>query len=370
MLRIDIDVDDEIPYSIPEDNPFAHDDFTRDEIWALGLRNHWRNSFDRLTGDLWIADVGQSAREEINFQPASGKGGENYGWRCYEGNNPFNTAGCGDPEFYTSPVFEYPHQGSGCTGSVTGGFVYRGAMYNSLYGYYIAADYCTGNFYWVKQNGETFESGTLGAFTPFQYSTFGEDKYGELFVALRGAGQVQKIGETSDCRPVARILETGPMELIPDSSVTLSAVYHPSLRYQWYLGEEELTGATDYVIQVTQHGEYTVVVTNPENSCDNISEPVEVLVQEPTFVGHLILDNINIYPNPASDFVQISGLPALSSNSITITLLNILGNEIINDDLSANESQRINVASLPNGIYFLRIDNQDHSRVERIVIQR
>jgi glucose/arabinose dehydrogenase len=132
MLRIDIDVDDEIPYSIPEDNPFAYDDFTRDEIWALGLRNHWRNSFDRLTGDLWIADVGQSAREEVNFQPVSSSGGENYGWRCYEGNNPFNTAGCGDPDYYTFPVFEYGHQGTGCTGSVTGGFVYRGAMYNSF----------------------------------------------------------------------------------------------------------------------------------------------------------------------------------------------------------------------------------------------
>jgi glucose/arabinose dehydrogenase len=77
--------------SLP-DNPFVDDTSALDEIWAYGLRNPWRNSFDRYTGDFWIADVGQGAREEINFQPAGSEGGENYGWRCYEGNLPYNTA--------------------------------------------------------------------------------------------------------------------------------------------------------------------------------------------------------------------------------------------------------------------------------------
>jgi hypothetical protein len=370
MLRIDIDVEDEIPYAIPDDNPFAADDFTRDEIWALGLRNHWRNSFDRLTGDLWIADVGQSAREEINFQPASSTGGENYGWRCYEGNIPYNTSGCGDMEFYTFPVFEYGHQGSGCSGSVTGGFVYRGALYNALYGYFIAADYCTGNFYWVKQNGESFESGILGTFSPFQYSSFGEDSYGELYVSLRGAGQVQIISETSDCKPVAHILETGPLELIPDSSVTLTALYHPTLQYQWYRGVELLTGETDHKLHAVLHGEYSVVVTNPENSCVNTSETVEVLVQEPTIINTENIDNIIIYPNPASDFIHISGLSAQSPQSISIVLRNVLGKEVFSSQIKPDVSYEIAISSLANGIYFLSIEILNQRMIKKVVIQR
>ena len=121
MLRIAVDGD--VPYSVPLDNPFVSDEQVRDEIWALGLRNPWRFSFDRSTGDLFIGDVGQRDWEEIDYQPVSSTGGENYGWRLMEGNNCFNpSTNCNDGSL-TLPVLEYGHD-LGC--SVTGGYRYRG----------------------------------------------------------------------------------------------------------------------------------------------------------------------------------------------------------------------------------------------------
>jgi len=133
MLRID--VDNGLPYTIPSDNPFVGDASTLDEIWSIGLRNPWRYSFDRLTGDLYMGDVGQGDWEEISWQPGNSVGGENYGWRCREGLVNFNTSSnCNDD--FVKPIHVYASTSSvGC--SVTGGYVYRGASYPDLYGKYI-----------------------------------------------------------------------------------------------------------------------------------------------------------------------------------------------------------------------------------------
>ena len=136
ILRID--VDGALPYAIPQDNPFAGDDSALDEIWAYGLRNVWRFSFDRDTGDLYLADVGQNLWEEVNFQPADSNGGENYGWNVWEGTHPFAGGSASD---HVPPVFEYPHS-LGC--SVTGGYVYRGSAIPQLEAVYLFGDYCTG----------------------------------------------------------------------------------------------------------------------------------------------------------------------------------------------------------------------------------
>lgn len=151
MLRIDVDNGD--PYAIPPDNPFANDDFTLDEIWALGLRNPWRFSFDRETGDLWIGDVGQNAWEEIDFQPANSPGGENYGWRCYEGNTAYNLSQCGGITDLTDPIHVYQNNFStGC--SVTGGYVYRGSEFPKLQGFYLYTDYCSGRIWTLFRNND------------------------------------------------------------------------------------------------------------------------------------------------------------------------------------------------------------------------
>jgi hypothetical protein len=178
LLRID--VDGPFPYGIPAGNPFVGRNGL-DEIWARGLRNPWRCSFDRLTADLWIADVGAGAREEVNVQPA-GAGGANYGWNCMEAticHAPATGCTCGGPGL-AAPVYEYDHA-AGC--AIIGGHVYRGAAIPQLQGRYVFADLCAGKV-WAYDPG----SGTAGeilANLPFLWS-FGEDLAGELYVLSNG----------------------------------------------------------------------------------------------------------------------------------------------------------------------------------------
>lgn len=180
MLRIDVSGE---TYTSPSDNPFVGTDGA-DEIWSYGLRNAWKFSFDRETGDVWIADVGQNAIEEINKMPST-EAGLNYGWRCYEGNNTYNTSGCASQETMTFPVAVYNHSGGRC--SITGGYVYRGELYPNLTGKYFFADYCSGEIGWVDQE-ENLEFITD---TSNFFATFGENLQGELFVG--GSGKVFKI---------------------------------------------------------------------------------------------------------------------------------------------------------------------------------
>lgn len=366
MLRIDIDNGD--PYAIPEDNPFAWDDFTLDEIWAMGLRNPWRNSFDRYTGDFWIADVGQSLREEINFQPADSPGGENYGWRCYEGSVPFNLDNCGDEEFYTFPVFDYEHYDGGCTGSITGGYVYRGALYNGLFGRYLAADYCHGDFYFVLQTDDGFESGILGSFSPFQYSSFGEDQHGELYVTLRGQGEIHRITETSDCRPVAQIKGDTLLSLAEGETITLEAFYHPSLDYQWFKNEIPIEGETSHLLEVNEHGLFTIEVTNPGNNCSNTSAPVEVMVEEPSYIATEDHSQIRVYPNPARHQFTIEGLPG--RGFVKIRLQDLSGRLILSQGRQIEESLILVTSEIPAGIYILTITGDEFSHNRKINVER
>ncbi|MFQ5983807.1 MAG: PQQ-dependent sugar dehydrogenase, partial [Woeseiaceae bacterium] len=179
VLRIDVDGGS--PYAIPPDNPFVSVPGARAEIWAWGLRNPWRFSFDRATGDLFIGDVGQNAREEIDFQPASSSGGENYGWRRMEGFACFNPpSDCNDGTL-TLPVIDYTHSAGNC--SVTGGYRYRGKRHPQLDGVYVYADYCSGRVWGARVDDGGSWITTEMASTGFQVSTFGEDEDGEVYVA-------------------------------------------------------------------------------------------------------------------------------------------------------------------------------------------
>jgi glucose/arabinose dehydrogenase len=191
LLRIDVE-SGTAPYAVPPGNPFVGRATYRPEIWALGLRNPWRFSFDRGTGDLYIADVGQDTIEEIDFQPAGDPGGHNYGWRIMEGDRCFppGTAGC-DRTGLTLPVFVYDHS-LGC--SVTGGHVYRGAAFPSLQGIYLFGDYCSGRIWGLKKNGAAWENTLLLAPAPApNISTFGEDEAGNVYVANHASGDLLKI---------------------------------------------------------------------------------------------------------------------------------------------------------------------------------
>lgn len=187
ILRINIDTDQ--PYSIPADNPFVDADDARPEIWAYGLRNPWRISFDSKTNDLYIADVGQGNFEEVNFQPAESKGGENYGWRCYEGTHEFNLEGCSGVNTYTPPIVEYNHDDGRC--SITGGYVYRGSQ-AALDGKYFYGDFCGSQLYYAVKDGDAWQQ-MLALDTDFAISTFGTGSDNELYFADYDKGGVYRI---------------------------------------------------------------------------------------------------------------------------------------------------------------------------------
>jgi glucose/arabinose dehydrogenase len=193
MLRID--VTDAEPYAIPEDNPWVEETWegqeVRDEIWGIGLRNPWRYSFDRATGDLWIADVGQRRYEEVHFVPADhlAEGGINFGWPIMEGTHCFQAANC-DTTGLDIPLFDYDHS-NGC--SITGGYVYRGEAYPELEGVYFFGDYCSGRIwaFWTHEGGDPqlqllLESG-------LRISSFGEDEAGEIYITDIYGGRVYQL---------------------------------------------------------------------------------------------------------------------------------------------------------------------------------
>ena len=171
LLRIDVESGID-PYQIPPGNPFVGQPGHRGEIWALGLRNPWRFSFDRLTGDLYLGDVGQSSWEEVDFQPGSSPGGENYGWNIKEGFECYNAANC-DDQGMTDPVHVYQTHVEG-TCSISGGYVYRGGNYPGLSGLYIYGDYCNGKIWGLKSEAGGWMNQLL-LDTSLSISPFGED---------------------------------------------------------------------------------------------------------------------------------------------------------------------------------------------------
>lgn len=173
ILRIDVDSGD--PYSIPSDNPFGN------EVWAYGLRNPWRMSFDRATGDLYIGDVGQNAWEEIDYLPVGSSGGANFGWNLLEGTHEYE--GGPSPEF-TAPIAEYSHQEGGC--SVTGGYVYRGSM-PEWNGIYLYGDYCTGLIWGLIQTSSGWQVQRLFD-VDYTITSFGQDQDGEVYLVSDSGG--------------------------------------------------------------------------------------------------------------------------------------------------------------------------------------
>lgn len=188
MLRLDVDRGE--PYAIPEDNPFVGNAAVRDEIWAIGLRNPWRYAFDRLTGDLYIADVGQNQYEEVNLQLAGSPGGQNYGWPIMEATHCYPEDRACEQTGLTLPVVEYEHS-QGC--SVTGGYVYRGQSSPLLTGIYLFGDYCTGRIWGLAAgNGGKWQVAEL-AQEDVLISSFGQDEAGELYLLDVGQGRLFKI---------------------------------------------------------------------------------------------------------------------------------------------------------------------------------
>ena len=268
MLRIDVDSD--FPYAIPPSNPFAGQAGRRPEIWAYGLRNPWRFSFDRETGDMFIGDVGQNRMEEIDFQPASSTGGENYAWRLMEGKECFNPPNNCNDDTLTPPILTYDLRDPGGNCSIIGGYRYRGSQYPQWNGVYFYGDYCSGLIRAATQAGSNWtEADTLD--TSFDISTFGEDEAGELYVADHGGGVVYRI-ETDHPAPQLSSLSP-PNAPAGSGAFTLSvrgSNFVPGAQVTWNGAARRTTFVDNVVLQaeipaadIAQQGAAQVVVHNP-----------------------------------------------------------------------------------------------------------
>jgi glucose/arabinose dehydrogenase len=193
MLRIDVDSGS--PYTIPTDNPYLNDgdSSTLSEIWAYGLRNPWRFSFDSQSGDLWTADVGQGTYEEIN-RVSSATAEINYGWRCYEANATYNTSGCPPMNTLTFPIGTYSHSGGAffrC--SISGGYVYRGSENPNFSGVYFFADYCSNEIGTLAYDGNNWNMSFTSPYNGEGWVSFGNDMAGELYIAGMNSGNIYKL---------------------------------------------------------------------------------------------------------------------------------------------------------------------------------
>ncbi|MFT5166269.1 MAG: glucose/arabinose dehydrogenase [Saprospiraceae bacterium] len=354
MLRID--VDNGTPYGIPADNPFVNDVNTLDEIWAIGLRNPWRYSFDRETGDLWIGDVGQGQWEEIDFEPANSGGGFNYGWRCYEGNANYNTSGCGSASDYMAPILDYNHSGfTHC--SVTGGFVYRGCDNPDLKGHYIYADYCSGRFWSIVSDGAGgWNDQQVGSFPGYDISTFGEDVNGELYTARLTNGRIYKINSTN----------TVSIDIQP--GVASNTLEGPSGydTYQWFYEEQAIGGATADTLDITSTGtgNYMLVVTTA-NGCTYTSE---------VFFGVLGLEDLasfeafSVNPNPFTDELTLS-MEVNSSTEVSIQVVDITGKIIFSKEatLVGTTKETLQLSDLSTGVYFIHLKTTEGTITRKVV---
>jgi glucose/arabinose dehydrogenase len=271
ILRLDVDNGD--PYAIPADNPFVGVDGARDEIWAYGLRNPWRFSFDQLTGDMYIGDVGQETWEEINVYPVTSEGGKNFGWPVVEGFDCVLVAPECDPEPYVPPAVVIPNT-SGTACSITGGYVHRGNPNSPLYGQYIYGDFCSGIIWsmsgidtWDWQNQELIN-------TEINISSFGVDVFGEIYITDLYAGRLYKLVVLNENpAPFARrvtpttipagsescLVTLDGFNLRPDSVVTVNGEPRETIR----------SGPTNLSVWLTssdvgQPGNLAMAVFNPE----------------------------------------------------------------------------------------------------------
>ncbi|MFZ6053249.1 PQQ-dependent sugar dehydrogenase [Halocola ammonii] len=341
MLRIDVDSGD--PYGIPADNPFVDDASTLDEIWAIGMRNPWRYTFDDENGDLWTADVGQNQWEEINVEPGDSEGGLNYGWRCYEASYEYNTDDCSGDFFF--PIAEYSHSGDNFC-SITGGIVYRGSQFPRLFGHYFFTDYCAGDIISLVESEEgSFEENTLLETSTFGYVAFAADINGQPYIVDIN-GNVQKIVDPCG-------------DFDPEISANVdfnAASASEGAQYYWYLNGELVEGENDQVFAPSENGEVYAVVEN-EDGCaiqTNTVDLTNVSVEENT------KGEIKVYPNPTSDSIFVEGVEKNSR----LEIVNSAG-QIIEVQFNFQDASRAfaDVSNLPSGMYFIRVQGSDSSVV-------
>lgn len=335
LLRIDVTDPANGTYTIPPDNPYANMAGAAGEIWASGLRNPWRFSFDYLTGDLWIPDVGQNNWEEVNFTPASSAGGVNYGWSCMEATHFFK-ADCDDNGVpFTAPIAEYAHDNNPdlpCSGSITGGYVYRGAHYPDMYGKYFYTDFCTGVIRTTYWDGSEWVTADLGNFTPFAYSTFGEDMDADLYLVDKTAGNIYLV--TDGGASAYSVID----DQLPVSNFQQVAI-DPSLAQGEDIDMDEL-------IRESVHRMPAISIASP------------------------VITNIAIYPNPNNGPFTIE-MEAGQPQQYEITILDLMGREMLHEKQEGSKGfnqWEFNSSSFTEGVYTMRIQSVNEMTTVKFVV--
>jgi glucose/arabinose dehydrogenase len=366
ILRIDID--NQAPgleYAIPFDNPFVDSTGNvRKEIYAWGLRNPWRNSFDTVTGLFWSADVGQNQWEEIDIIES----GNNYGWRCYEGNHTYNSSNCNFPE-YVSPIWEYSHS-SGC--SITGGYVYRGQNVPELTGKYIYADYCNATIWALEYNGINPPVNQTLLTAPGSVVSFGIDQDSELYVLTAGPDRIYRFTPTLVLTAPTNLVAsaTGPNEVIVnwDDNNT----QEQGFKIERKIDEQGIYAVIDSVNE-------NIVSYTDNSTVENTIYYYRVFAYLDQFVSEYSnedsaktpfatrINNLTIpveynlrqnYPNPFNPTTKITfSLPETSY--IVLTIYNSLGMEVdtISQGLipAGNYESTWNAFGYASGIYYLKM---------------
>lgn len=373
MLRIAVTNSSSPPYyTIPADNPFVSDPNVMDEIWVMGLRNPFRWSFDRLTHDMWIGDVGQDASEEIDYRAAGSTGGINYGWHCYEGNAPYNTTGCGAAATYIFPVYTYPHVPSGSY-AVTGGVVYRGLLYPALQGYYMAADVYSANVYLVKPNGSggwiiTSQSGLPGTLV-----CFGEAENGEVY-AVSLNGTVYKITTTAVVTSTPLLSFTGVPTI-------------PGVEISWQTGSEQdlLQFEVEYSADGTNFQRVGIVpATNSSTGSAyqfehiiSFTSPIYYRLKIVSIGGHFEYSNI-ILVDP-KDLHGIFVTPSVITNGVMVVrldgsfnllqLISMNGSVLLKRDISGSTGRTdIPLPVIATGVYIVELKNNQETHYQKVFI--
>ena len=378
MLRIDVDTEG-ATYIIPPDNPFADDDFSADEIYAYGLRNPWRFSFDREVGTLWTGDVGQNAWEAIHYI----ENGLNYGWAIVEGSNCYPPGSSCDTEGLEMPVFEYDHsQGDR---SITGGYVYRGAKNPSLFGQYIYGDYISGRIWALEFEADTFEAIDNRELVnaPFNISSFGEDADGELYVLAYNTGRIFTIVTTPEA---TSITQPQPGESVaPEFTLAWENVPGAD-EYNWQISNSEsfddilfsdFTGSTSAEVNVGNIGGELFVRIRTENEAGESewseTVPFEIfpVSAEPIIELPREMKLYPAYPNPFNPSTTVSfALP--ESANVSLEVYNSAGQRVavLVDGMRAEGRHDVtfNASDLSSGIYIIHLTALGERAVNKITL--
>lgn len=334
-----LDVSGETGYTVPADNPLVGQANALPEIWAWGLRNPWRAGFDRLTGDLYIGDVGQNAVEELDFWPAGDNSGPNFGWRCYEGNSAYNTSGCQPASAYVAPIAHHAQSQQGWC-SIIGGRTYRGPTYWRLEGRHVYTDYCGGQFYsivrdefgaWVRQ--QVLASGIAG------WTVIGENSAGELFACTDNPGRLYRLKEA--CTALPPVI-TDDMDGLTSSD---------ALTYQWYLDGAPISGANSQTVVPVLNGSYQVLAT-VNTGCQLLSAPLLITTLG---IAGAPASGITIKPVPANATLQIDGIPT----GTVAELLDAQGRVVFTALSGASGQVVLNTEPLNAGLYTVRLRAAD-----------